>query len=310
VTPALALLTGLAVLLTCLVLALVRARREARLARHLAARLEGLRPAIDRLDAERLSQSWLARLSRRLPYAVQVRLARADIDAALPQLLLPVVAVILADIVVVRFFNPLLAIAVTGAAMLLAVVLFQMLAARRMDAFVESMPGLFDLIKHLLLAGNSLQQALVKAIESSTAQAQRYLRPVARRVQNGAPVAESILWLADRLDAPELFIFGTGVQTNSRYGGRMSLMLGNLSQIVRDGLRVRRELRSATAETRLSAIVLSLLPIGVSVVIAFANPGYMHFFVETTQGRHMAMVAVGLQVLGMLIMRRILRIEY
>lgn len=308
--PAVALLGGMLVLLACITFGMVRTRRDAKVRRQLTTRLAGLHIPADPKDADQLSATWQSRLAQRMPHAARVRVARADIEVTIPQIIIPALGLAVIDVVLLELYHPLFAVAATAMSLVMPVVLLQFIAARRLNSFIEALPPLFDQVKHLLLAGNSLQQALTKSIDASTGPVARYLQPVSRRVQNGAPVADSILWLADRLDCPELFIFGTGVHTNARYGGRMASMLANLAQIVRDGLRVRRELRSATAETRLSALVLSLLPVGVAGIIAIMNPSYMSFFIDTPQGQHMAIFAVGLQITGMLIMRRILRLDF
>ena len=308
--PAFALLGGMLVLLACITVGMIRTRRDARLDRLLTARLAGLRLPADPLTTDQLSATWQARLALRMPHAVRIRLARADIEVTMPQIIIPALGLAVIDVILLELYHPLFAVAATAMALLVPILLVQLTAARRLSSFIEALPSLFDQVKHLLLAGNSLQQALTRSIDASLGPVARYLQPVSRRVQNGAPVADSILWLADRLDCPELFIFGTGVQTNACYGGRMANMLANLSQIVRDGLRVNRELKSATAETRLSALVLSLLPVCVAGIIAIMNPSYMSFFIDTTQGQQMAIFAVGLQLAGMLVMRRILRLDF
>ena len=79
-----------------------------------------------------------------------------------------------------------------------------------------------------------------------------------RRIDNGAPIPDAVTWLAARLEVPELHMLATAIETNFRYGGRMSVVLANLVQILRDRARVGRELKAATAEIRFSAIVSRL----------------------------------------------------
>jgi tight adherence protein B len=151
---------------------------------------------------------------------------------------------------------------------------------------------------------------LLKAAENAAPGMQRYLRPLIRRINNGAPIPDSIQWLAQRLEVPELYMLATAVETNFRYGGRMSVVLANLIQILRDRARVGRELKAATAEIRFGAIVLGVMPLGAAALIGLIQPSYMLFFINTEQGHRLAAIAIGLQVVGTVVMRRIMRLEF
>jgi len=73
---------------------------------------------------------------------------------------------------------------------------------------------------------------------------------------------------------------------------------------------VGRELKAATAEIRFGAIVLGCMPFAAAVIIALVERDYMLFFVETEQGMRLAGIALGLQIVGIVIMRRIMRLEF
>ncbi len=136
------------------------------------------------------------------------------------------------------------------------------------------------------------------------------MAPLLRRVQYGAPPGDSVAWLAERLDVIELHMLAAAIQTNARFGGRISTVLANLTQILRDRARVERELHSATAETRMSALVLGALPVVVAAFIGVTNPSYIAFFLDVPQGHKMIAIALGMEVAGVLIMRRIMRIDF
>jgi tight adherence protein B len=83
-----------------------------------------------------------------------------------------------------------------------------------------------------------------------------------------------------------------------------------LTQILRDRARVERELHSATAETRMSALVLGALPVVVAAFIGATNPAYIAFFLDAPQGHKLIGIALGMEVAGVLVMRRIMRIDF
>jgi len=105
-------------------------------------------------------------------------------------------------------------------------------------------------------------------------------------------------------------MFALAVQANIHYGGRLSNVLISLSQALRDRARVTRELRAATAETRVGSMVIGSLPVAAAILMTLLNPTYLPFFRDTADGHELLMVAIGLQVTGVLVMRRLLRLDF
>src|SRR3546814_4271405 len=97
----------------------------------------------------------------------------------------------------------------------------------------------------------------------------------------------------------------TGVQTCA-----LPISLANLARLLRQATRVRRELKAATAETRFSGLVLGAMPLLLTAVLTTINPGYTHFFLDTPEGRRLAVIALGLQLTGMALMHRLMRLSF
>src|SRR3546814_20328765 len=70
--------------------------------------------------------------------------------------------------------------------------------------------------------------------------------------------------------------------------GSIGSTLANLARLLRQATRVRRELKAATAETRFSGLVLGAMPLLLTAVLTTINPGYTHFFLDTPEGRRLA----------------------
>jgi tight adherence protein B len=252
----------------------------------------------------------------RTPRLLRLWLARADLS--LSPRFLSAAGLLLAGIVagLVLLFGPIAAGAVAAAVPACGLYILANLASRRLKAFIAGLPMFLDAVRQLLMVGNSTQQALLKAAENASPALQRYLQPMIRRIHNGAPIPDAVSWLANRLEVSELYMLATAIETNFRFGGRLSAVLANLVQILRDQARVGRELKAATAEIRFSAIVLGLMPIIAAAMLGFAsmlgivNPSYLLFFVEAEQGPRLAGIAIGLQLFGILVMRRIMRLEF
>ena len=255
-----------------------------------------------------------ARRQSRTPIAVPHRfaplLAQAQIEPT------PEMLAILGGIVAVSIA---LAFALAGPGVALTAMLAEIAALflyigdrarRRRDALIDALPFYLDGVRQLMSIGNSLAQALQRALPTAGAPVQSFLGPAARRIELGAPVADAMQQLADRLAIAEVAMLAAAIRVNLRFGGPMTAILSNLAQIVRERLRIRRELASATAEVKVSTQLLVVMPLLLIAFLLFSNPAYRHFFFADPRGHRMAIVAAVLQGIGILLMVRMKRMAF
>ncbi len=306
---ALLLLFGLGLLLAVAVLLnrQLRERREA--ASVLTRRLDALAP-VSGVGAMPVQVRWLGWVEARVPAFLERDLARADLDlGARAVLVCGAICLVLAAIGW-EWAGLLGLVIALGVGLGLPVLYIKRLAKKRLAAFVDQLPHYLDAIRQLLLIGNSFQQALAKATETTSEAVKRYLNPAMRRINNGAPVVDALETVADRIDLPEFHMVVAAVRTNSRFGGNITPALAGLVRLLRDRARVVRELGAASAETRLSATVLCALPPVALLIISIINYGYMRYLFETPGGHRLLLIGVGFQTVGILTMRRLMRLDF
>ena len=183
-------------------------------------------------------------------------------------------------------------------------------AQRRIDALIDALPFYIDAVRQMQTVGNSLSQALERSLSEAPAIVRAYLAPVGRRLELGAPVGEAMQQLADRLRVPEMSMLAAAIRTNLRYGGSITGVLSNLAAILRERIRIKREMKAATSEAKVSSRVLIAMPLVAMALLMSMNPAYIDFFLADPRGRKLAVVAVGLQAAGMLVMRRVMRLAF
>jgi tight adherence protein B len=203
-----------------------------------------------------------------------------------------------------------IALIIAAALAALPVVYVRIVAERRTTALVNALPFYIDGVRQLMSVGNSLPQALIRAMVNAAEPIQTIFGPTARRIELGAPVGESIQQLADRLVIPEISMLAAAVRTNLRFGGSMATILNNLSHIMRERIRINRELGSATAEVKVSTQVLIAIPLALVVLLFSTSPIYRTFFMSDPRGHHMAVYAAGLQAIGIIVMMRLKRLSF
>jgi tight adherence protein B len=310
VNPLIILVIGLTVLLGTALAALRAILANIVERRHLDTRLLQLHAPVGGLAEPARRAGNPAELHAGAPHMLHIALSRADIKLQPSGVMTAwlAIAALCATIGVLWGWVASVATLVTiGLAITQG---FRLLSRYRLSGLLDGLPSLLDNTRQLLLVGNSFQQALIEAVGHSDPAVQRYFGRLLRRMQHGAAVNDGLTWLAESIELAELHMFAIAVQTNLRYGSRISVVLTNLTQILRDRSRVERELRSSTAETRLSALVLGLLPVAGGAMIGFINPQYVQFFLTTPQGHHLILIAGGLELAGVLVMRRIMRLDF
>lgn len=181
-------------------------------------------------------------------------------------------------------------------------------ADRKVNDFLEELPSFLERLRQLISTGNSQAQAFDKALIYSGDAIRCYLDPVALRLKIGVPLPDALRVQAQRLAVAELAMLAMIVRTNLRYGGNLGYILEHLARVLRDRSRVRNEFKSMSSELRSTAIVMVAIPPLVGLAIMIMNPTYLDYFAD--KGQVMLAVAIGLEVIGIVIMRRLMRIEY
>lgn len=245
-----------------------------------------------------------------VPALVMPLLAQAQIDLSMRAIGLCAGGSVLLAVGALLLAGPVWALGFLAGPPLAALLYVRHRARKRIDALIEALPYYIDTVRQMQMVGNSLGQALERALYEAPAIVKSYMAPVVRRLELGAPVGEAIELLAARLRVPEISMLAAAIRTNMRYGGSIAAVLTNLAAILRSRIRVKRELDAATAQARVSARVLIAMPIVALVLLVVLNPAYPDFFLGDPRGHVMVIVAVGLQAMGMIAMNRLMRLAF
>lgn len=276
----------------------------------LLARQARQRAAIDR----RLGLAPTAAMPRPAVLAAPDRmaplLAQAQIDVTARALGMVGGGLLLIALFALLAAGPVAALAVVAGVPMALVGWVRRRAQRRVEALIEALPHYIDAVRQMQAVGNSLAQALDRALADAPAVVRSYIAPVARRLELGAPVADAMQVLAERLRVPEISMLAAAIRTNMRYGGSISAVLLNLANILRERIRIKRELKAAISEAKISGRVLIVMPLVAMAVLVAMNPDYIGFFLCDPRGHRLAAIALVLQGMGMLVMRRVMRLAF
>ena len=125
----------------------------------------------------------------------------------------------------------------------------------------------------------------------------------------GIPFDEALLGMVDRTNMVDVRIFAIAVLIQREVGGNLAEILENLAETIRRRFYLRRQLRVYTAQGRMTGYVLASLPIFVGFVMFLIQPDYVLLLFQSLPGKVMVGMAVVLQLLGGLWIRRIVQID-
>ncbi len=178
---------------------------------------------------------------------------------------------------------------------------------RRVRRMVEQLPQLLDHCVRSLKAGRTLSDAVLHAIESSSDPLKSSISRVSRNVQLGVSLPEAVDDFAELYERDEFRMFALGLKVNHRYGGSASELLENLILLIRERDQGARKLRAMTGETRITAVVLAVLPLFVGGYFMLTNPSYLTKVWNDPSGQHMLLTALAMQIIGCLGLWRMVR---
>ncbi len=207
-------------------------------------------------------------------------------------------------------FGPAAALMIGVAAMVLPRVVLRVLMGRRRAAFANQFEGVLQMISGSLRAGYGLMQAVATVAEEASAPTCKEFSRVAVENQLGRTVEESLRSMADRMDNEDLRWVVEAIDIQYEVGGDLAEVLDNVSETIRDRDQIRRQVKALSAEGRMSAVILVLMPFALALAMSMVSPDYLAELTGTTIGRIMiggALVMIGV---GALWIRRIVKVVF
>jgi tight adherence protein B len=178
---------------------------------------------------------------------------------------------------------------------------------RRMQRMITQLPQLLDHTVRSLKSGRTLGDAVLHGIDAADSPLRDAMSRIKRNVQMGVTLPDAVQDFAELYERDEFELFGLGLRVNHRYGGNASELLENLIRLIREREQAARQLKAMTGETRMTAVVLALLPVGMVGYFLVVNPSYLLHMWADASGQQLLLAAFALQTLGCLALWRMLR---
>jgi tight adherence protein B len=215
----------------------------------------------------------------------------------------------MALIFAVGFRVPLAAVPGAAIGYILPAVYVGMRRRKRSNRLDEQLVEALMLMAGGLRAGYSFLQATEAIVRELESPIRDEFEAVLQDLRVGVQMEEALVTLAERTGTEEFDMMVTAVLVQRSSGGNLAEILETIAFTIRERMRIRREVSTLTAQERMSSYVVGVLPIVAFVFLTFANPGYLDLLFGTMAGRLLLAGAVGLELIGFVIIRKIVDIK-
>lgn len=242
---------------------------------------------------------------------LQTMLDQADLDWSASQTLLNLcgVAVLTAIGMLVLKFSVLAAIGCAGAILILPLVWLSFKRRARMAKLNNQLPDVFDMMSQALRAGHSLAGAIQLVYEQMPPPIATEFAQVYHEQNLGVKIEEALQSMSRRVDSLDVKFFVTAVMIQRQTGGDLAEVLDNIGGVIRERIELAGLVRGLTAEGRLSGWVLFALPAIVFLASMYLNPRYAEVLLDDPRGKIMLLIAGGMQLMGIAMIRWIVNIK-
>jgi tight adherence protein B len=186
----------------------------------------------------------------------------------------------------------------------------EVLRSRRQRAFADQLDDSLQLLAGSLRAGYGILQAVDSLSKEAESPTSDEFRRVVLEARLGRDFHESLKVMAERLESVDFKWVADAIQINQEVGGDLSEVLDNVGLTIRDRNQIRRQIKALSAEGRLSAIILLLLPFVVGILITFIVPGYVQELFTHPVGIGMLVLGAVLMIIGGFWIKKIVRIVF
>jgi len=180
---------------------------------------------------------------------------------------------------------------------------------RRLKRFMNHFPEALEMFARSLRAGHSFTGAIQLVAQEMPDPIGSEFSKVFEEQNLGISLRQALIGMTDRVDILDVKFFITAILIQRETGGNLAEIIDKIAYVIRERFRVQGQLKVFTAQARISGTILALLPVGLAVLIGILNPEYLKPLWAERTGKIMIAVAATLQVLGMLAIRKIIRIK-
>src|SRR3954452_6435729 len=180
---------------------------------------------------------------------------------------------------------------------------------KRLDQLEEQFPEALDFLARSMRAGHAFSISLEMIGEELPDPLGQEFRTLFNEQNLGAPLDVALRNFNNRVPLLDARFFTSSVLLQKQTGGNLSEILSRLAYVIRERFRLKGQVKAASAHGRMTATILTLLPVATMLALLFVAPGYLQGMAADPDGKKMIAAAVVAQVLGNFFIKKIIKIK-
>lgn len=177
---------------------------------------------------------------------------------------------------------------------------------RRVEAFNDGLADSIDMMARSMRAGHSVVAAIGIVAEQAVEPVKSEFDEVFKKQNYGLPFRDALMQMLDRVPSQDLRVVVTGMMVQKETGGNLAEILDRIAFVIRERMRIHGEIRTHTAQGRLTGYILCALPVVLLVLLNLINPGYSNVLFDTAIGHKLLYGGIALLLLGGFFIRQII----
>ena len=214
-----------------------------------------------------------------------------------------------AAITLAATLEPLWALIAFAGGVILGLMFLNIYIKRRQKAFTNQLGDMLTMVANALRAGFSFMQAFELIAREMDAPIGREVQKVVNEVNIGVDLETALDNMQKRVNSPDFELVVTAVLIQRQVGGNLAQILDTISETINERIRMRREVMALTAQGRASGIVLAVLPLAIAGILSVVNPQYLQPLFNEPLGRMAIVAAAILEIVGYMVIRKIVDIK-
>lgn len=199
--------------------------------------------------------------------------------------------------------------AVTVGGWTVPMLLVKTLHDRRCNLFVDQMVDALTIMANGVKSGLSVTQSMERVVENLGNPISQEFGLVLSQIRIGRSVEEALIDLGLRIPRPDVQMFVTSITILKETGGNLAETFSTISTTIRERQKIEKKIQAMTAQGLMQGIIITLVPIALLLVFGIANPSYIAPLFNTTLGLIILFMTFGLQIIGGVTIRKIVKIK-
>lgn len=242
---------------------------------------------------------------------IEQRLLKAEIPMRGEEFLaLNIIGVVLSLLIGITFFGGIgPALVLSGICIVIPQVLIKKKRKARVEKINQQIGDCLTVMANSLRAGYSFQQAIDLVGKEMHGPLANEFRKTNREINLGITIDDALINLTKRAESDDLELLITAVLIQRQIGGNLAEILDNISETIRERIRMKGEIKTLTAQGRISGLIIGLMPPILFFLLLLINPSYMSVMVKSKIGWIILLGGLTSEIIGVLLIKRVIDIE-